>query len=456
MRAVCALVLCLMFLFLSLPAPGASMFENASEARLSNGLKVIMLENRLAPIVCFQLWYRAGADRETTGKTGLANLVEHMMFKGIGAMSGEKFLATVHELGGSASGGTSHDYAWYCETLPSSRIGVAIDFEANRMRNLKIDESDVRTEKMVALEERRMRIDDNPLAYLMEQLNAAAFQSEPYHWPVLGWTDDIGRLTSGDVRAFYSKYYGPANAFIVVTGDFKKEELLRKLQTAFGKIPEKAPANHYLLEDPPQRGERMVIVRRPARVGHLALAWHVPNLQSDDGYVLEVIKAVLSYGKSSRLYEGLVRQEGVALETSAHYELTSRNPGLFSIVASFLPEKDPGEVQRAIFDQLSLLGKTPVGTRELQKAKNLLEASFVFDHESMMSLGKKLAEYEIAYDWASISAYIPSIRSVTPQDVQRVAAKYFSAQTDTVGIMIPLASPVKTPARAIPGAGAGH
>ena len=430
-------------LLLPCHSPGAMMFGNGSEARLSNGLKVIMLEDHKAPVVCFQVWYRAGAANEATGKTGLAHMVEHMMFKGAGGMSGEKFIKTVHELGGTENAATSHDHVFYYEALPSNRTGGAIQFEADRMRNLKINESDFRTEKMVVLEERRMRIDDNPVSFLLEQLYAAAFQSEPYHWPVIGWTDDIRRLTIGDARDFYSKYYVPANAFIVVTGDFKKEVLLPRLEDAFGKIPPGEPAPRYLLEDPPQQGERRVSINRPARVGRLFVAWHVPNLRSDDAYALEVMKAILSLGKSSRLYDSLVRQDGVALETSAHYDLTSRDPGLFYISASFLPEKDPGEVEKAIFDQLSLLGKTRMGNWELQKAKNLLEASFVLDHQSILSRGIKLAEYEIAFDWTSASAYIPSIRSVTAQDVQRVAAKYFTAPNRTVGILVPEAPPAK-------------
>ncbi len=435
----------LVLLFLPFLCRGAQMFENASEAKLSNGLKVIMLQNHAAPIVSFQVFYRAGASRETTGKTGLAHMVEQMMFKGTGKLSGEKFLQKIHELGGTADGAITHDYACFSDTLPSSRIGVAIEFEAYRMHNLEISEGDFRTEKMILREERRMRIDDTPEAYLLEQVYAAAFQSEPYHWPVLGWNDDIGRLTIGDVRAFYSRYYTPANAYLVITGDFDKKKLLPQLEDTFGKIPAGEPAADFLIEDPPQRGERMVLINRPARVGRLVIGWHVPNLRSDDGYALEVLQAILSSGKSSRLYDDLVRGQAVALEASAHYNLLSRNPGLFYISASFLPEKDPAEVEKAIYDELDQLGKTPVGSWELQKAKNQLEASFVFDQESIVSLGLKLGEYESAFDWASISAFVPSIRTVTAQDVERVAAKYFTTQNSTVGMLVPPPPPEPSP-----------
>ncbi|MGC9196538.1 MAG: M16 family metallopeptidase [Syntrophobacteraceae bacterium] len=413
------------------------MFENASEAQLANGLKVIMLENHQAPIVSFQVWYRVGAANETTGKTGLAAMVERMMFKSLGDISAQKFIETIRQMGGRASGAASHDYTCYCDTLVASRIGVAIDFEAQRMRSLKVRDADFRMEKLVVRQERRMRIDDNPESYLLEQLYAAAFQSEPYHWPVMGWTDDLRRLTIADVRAFYSKYYHPANAFLVVAGDFERKELLSRLEESFGKIPPGEPAESFLIEDPLQQGERMVAIRRPGQVARMVVAWHVPNLQSTDSYVLEVIKALLASGKSSRFYDDLIRQGAEVLEISAHYHLTSRNPGLFSICASFLPEKKPEEVQKAICDEMELLKKNPPSSMELQKAKNQLEASFVFNNESIISMASKLAEYEIALDWASISAYIPSIRSVTAQDVSRVAAKYFREQNLTVGVATP-------------------
>jgi len=204
-------VLWVMFLLFPALCP-AEVFKDASEARLSNGLKVIMLENHKSPIISFQVWYRVGARNEKTGKTGLAHMLEHMMFKGTNEVSGEEFVRSIYELGGEQNASTSHDSTGYFETLVSDRIGVPIDFESDRMSNLVLRESDFRTERMVVLEERRMRIDDNPQSFLIEQLEAAAFQSQPYHWPVIGWAEDIERLTIEDVKAFYSTCYNPANA----------------------------------------------------------------------------------------------------------------------------------------------------------------------------------------------------------------------------------------------------
>ncbi|MGO9021308.1 MAG: M16 family metallopeptidase [Syntrophobacteraceae bacterium] len=449
MKVACSFVLSVIFLLFAALC-SAEVFKDASEARLSNGLKIIMLENHKSPIISFQVWYRAGARNEKTGKTGLAHMLEHMMFKGTGKVSGEQFVKTIYELGGEQNASTSHDFAAFFETLASDSMGVPIDFESDRMSNLVLRESDFRTERMVVLEERRMRVDDNPQSFLLEQLEAAAYQSQPYHWPVIGWAEDIERLTIEDVKAFYSTYYNPANAFVVVTGDFKKEALLPEMEKAFGKIPAGTSPQQYFIQDPPQPGERRVIVERPAQVGNLVVAWHVPNLRSQDSYILEVIKAILAEGKTSRLYDHLVRGKALVLESSVDYNLATLDPSLFYIVVTFLPGKDFGEIEQAIYDELELLKKTPVSARELEKAKNQLEADFVFDQESIFSLGQNLAEYEIALDWASIGAYVPSIRSVTPEEIQRVASKYFTAQNRNIGILTPTGPPVKLPFRAGP------
>ena len=439
-----------MFFFFLALCSAAELFRDASEARLSNGLKVIMLENHKSPVISFQVWYRAGARNERTGKTGLAHMLEHMMFKGTTKVSGEEFTRTIYELGGEQNASTSHDYACFFITIASDHLQAPIDLESDRMSNLILKESDFRTERMVVLEERRMRVDDDPQSFLLEQLDAAAYQAQPYHWPVIGWAEDIERLTIEDVKAFYSTYYNPANAFVVVVGDFSKEALLPKMEKAFGRIPAGTKAQQFFIQDPPQPGERRVLVERPAQVGSLSVAWHVPNLRSQDSYVLEVIKAILAEGKSSRLYDRLVRGKALVLESSVDYNLTAQDPSLFYITVTVLPGKDFGEVERAIYDEVELLKTTPVGSRELEKAKNQLEATFVFDQESIFSLGQNLAQYEIALDWAAIGAYVPSIRSVSAQEIQRVASKYFTAKNRTVGILAPQTQPAATPSQGVP------
>lgn len=427
-----------MMLYFLLPsvAPGQTIINEALEVRLSNGLKVILLENNKSPVISFQVWYRAGARRERIGKTGLAHLLEHMMFKGTQKVSGEDFTRIVSESGGEENAFTSHDFAGYFETMNSEHIDVSIALESDRMSNLVLRESDFTTERMVVIEERRMRVDDNPESALTEQIDSTAFQSQPYHRPVVGWMGDIERITLDDVRSFYLDYYNPGNAFIVVVGDFTKDTLVPQLEKAFGSIPNPPVPERYTIKDPPQAGERRIRLERPSQLGQVTAGYHAPNLSEPDAYVLEVIRAILSSGKSSRFYERLVRK-GLALEAAAEYQPVSQDPGLFYVSAAYLPDKDAGEVEQALCREMELLKSVPVENRELEKAKNQLEASFVFDQDALFSQGLLLATYEIASDWRDVRRYIPSIRRVTPEDIQRVAAKYFVPANRTVGILVP-------------------
>jgi zinc protease len=441
-------ILLLFALFLGLIPSNSSgqAFKNASEVRLSNGLKIILLENHKSPMVTFQVWYRAGSRNERVGKTGLAHLLEHMMFKGTKKVSGEEFTKTISDNGGEENAFTSHDFAAYFETLSSDRIGISLTLESDRMANLILRESDFQTERLVVIEERRMRTDDNPQAFLLEQLDAAAYQSQPYHWPVVGWPADIERITLGDVQDFYSSYYNPSNAFIVVVGDFKKEFLIPEIEKAFGGIPGGPARQQFMIQDPPQSGEKRIVVERPAQVGSLIIGYHVPNVRNPDSYVLEVIRAILSEGKSSRFYEKLVRK-GLALEATADYSPATQDPSLFYVMASVLPDKNMADVEKAFHEELERLKTTPVDSEVLEKAKNQLEAAFVFDQDSIFSLGKNLAQYEIASEWQAIDKYIQSIRNVSGEDIMRVATRYLTVSNRNVGILTPVGSPEEAPSQ---------
>jgi zinc protease len=430
---------------------GAGIGERAFETRLSNGLKVIGVEDHKSPLVSFQVWYRAGARYEGWGKSGLAHLLEHMMFKGTRTVSGADFTRTINENGGEYNAFTGHDYAAYFVTLHADRVQVAIDLEADRMHNLVLSEQDFQTERMVVIEERRLRTEDNPQAYLEEQVDSAAYQAQPYHWPVAGWIEDLDRLTLADVEAFYRSCYNPASATIVVVGDIHREDLVARLEKVFGPIPKGVERARVTYKDPPQTGERRVVAERPAQLAAVITGFHVPNLGSPDAYVLEVIEAVLSQGKSSRLYEELVRQKELALEASADYSLTSTDPGLFYVSASVIPGKDPEAVEKALTGELEKLKTAPVGERELEKAKNQLEAGFVFAQDSLFSQGMMVAQYEIASDWRLIDSYVPSIRKVTREDIQRVANEYFNSVNRTVGVLAPAGAPAEKEPEGTPG-----
>ena len=431
------LILFLSF-FLLASISEAGLKENVYETVLPNGLKVILLENHKAPLVTFQVWYRVGSRNEAWGKTGLSHMLEHMMFKGTEKVGPEEFSRIIQENGGNDNAFTSYDYTAYFENLNADRVQVSIDLESDRMQNLVLREEDFRTERMVVMEERRLRTDDNPQAVFTEQLMATAFQTQPYHWPIIGWMEDIARFTLEDLKAYYKTYYNPVNAMLVVVGDFRKDELLSKIETAFGSIPKGIAPNQERDLDPPQVGERRILVKKEAQLPSLVMGYHVPNLRDQDSYVLEVIATLLSGGKSSRLYQSLVREKRLVLSVDADNSLTSRDPSLFTLSAELLPGKELAEVEKAFDQEVEQLQKEPAGKQELEKAKNQLEASFIFAQDSLFYQAMLLARHEIAISWKTIDNYLPSIQKVSLEDIQRVAKKYLTPDNRTVGILITL------------------
>jgi zinc protease len=306
------------------------------------------------------------------------------------------------------------------------------------MQSLTLREEDFRTERMVVMEERRLRTEDNPQAALTEQIMATAFQVSPYHWPIIGWMEDIARYTLEDLKVYYRTYYNPPNAFLMVVGDFKREELLPRIEKVFGSIPKGMVPNQDRDRDPPQTGERRIFVKKEAQLPSIVMGYHVPNLREPDSYVLEVIATILSGGKSSRLYQSLVREKRLVLSADADHSLISRDPSLFYLSADLLPNKDVAEVEKALDQEIERLKKEPVEERELEKVKNQLEAAFIFGQDSIFNQAMLLAQHEIALSWKAIDDYIPSIRKVTPEDIQRVAKQYLIPDNRTAGILIPL------------------
>jgi zinc protease len=443
-RALLSSFFCLFFATTSFGGLADRVFEKT----LPNGLKVLLLENHKAPVITFQVWYRVGSRNEQWGRTGLSHMLEHMMFKGSKRFSAQEFTRLIAENGGNDNAFTSEDFTAYFENISSEKAQVLIDLESDRMHNLVLKNEDFQTERMVVMEERRMRTEDDPQGYLMEQVQATAFQTSPYHWPTIGWKEDIERFTLADLKSYYSTYYNPVNAFVVVVGDFRKEDLLPRIEKAFGDISKGLAPDQKKDIDQPQSGERRVFAKREAELPYVVMAYHVPNLRSPDSYVLEVLAALLSTGKSSRLYQSLVQEKQLALSVDADNSLLSRDPSLFTLSAQPLPEKDATEVEKALNEELERLREKPVGLQELEKAKNQLEAAFVYSQASFFYQGMLLAQYEIGPGWRSIDEYLPSIRKVTPEDIRRVVNLYLTPDNRTVGRLIPLPPKEGKPASA--------
>jgi zinc protease len=437
----CRALIATVLLCAALPrsAPAAQAYaERVHEKVLPNGLQVLLLEEHKSPVAVFQVWYRVGSRNEQLGKTGLAHMLEHLMFKGTKKVGPEEYSKIIQRNGGDDNAFTSDDGTTYFATMASDRLGVIVDLEADRMHNLSFDEAQFEPEHHVVLEERRLRTDNNPVSALFEQVSSTAYSAHPYEWPTIGWMSDIKQVTRADALAFYHTYYEPGNAFIVCVGDFSTAQLEAQIDATFSAVPPGDVPPAVRAVEPEQQGERRTVLKREAELPFVALAYHVPNLSSPDGAALEVLSAILGGGKSTRLYQHLVYDKRLARDVGTSYELTSIDPGLFLAYAQPLPGKSAAEIEKQLLAELAAVQNQPVSAHELLKAKNALEASFVLGQDSLFYQALLLGQYELAGDWHQVDNYVPRVRAITADDVQRVASFYLTASNRTVATLEPL------------------
>lgn len=436
MKSGKAKILSFLFLLLFIPDVWARKIE---EFHLKNGLKVLLLEEHKAPVVTFHVWYKVGSRNEISGKTGLSHLLEHMMFKGTKRHGKGEFSRIVAKNGGTENAFTGNDYTAYFENFASDRIDLSIELESDRMQNLLIDSREFQIEREVVKEERRTRTDDDPYAYLVENLYAIAFLIHPYRAPVIGWMGDLNQLSRDDAAQYYKQYYTPGNATIVVVGDFDSATLFPKIKKVFEKIPGGTKPSPLVSPEPEQRGERRIIVKREAQLPFIFLGFHVPHYKSPDVYPLTVLSRILSSGKSSRLHRGLVYDQQVALDAGGHYEGLSADPELFYIYAMAQPKKSPEELEKAINAEIKRIQSEPVMEIELQKAKNQIEAEFVMGADSNFYQAMQLGMAEtVGAGVPYVANFVNNVRKVTQDDITRVAKKYFIDDQKNVGILLPL------------------
>ncbi len=408
------------------------------EVVLENGLKVLMLEDHKSPAVTFQVWYRVGARNENDGKSGLAHFLEHMMFKGTPTTGPEEYSRIIAKNGGRSNAFTSSDVTVYFATMSRDKIAIEIELEADRMANALLGETYFEAEKKVIQEERRLRTEDNPASALGEVASAVAFTMHPYRRPVVGWMQDIENLTRQDLVDFYQLYYVPNNAFVVVIGDFSTAEILPKIKSAFGKIPRRPEPPKVSSTEPEQRGERSVILKKEAQLPFVLAFYHAPNLKSPDSFALDLLSVVLAGGRSSRLYHDLVYQKRLVRGVDADYSAVSIDPMGLSIYAQLLPDVEPPTVGREIDRLLEKAKSELISERELQKAKNQIEAAFIFAQDSIFGQAMKIGYYEAVGGWRQMNDYLDGIRRVTREDIQRVARQYLSPDRRTLGTLIPI------------------
>ncbi len=434
----------LLFL-LAIPITGFA--ENSiQEFKLNNGLKLVVQEDHRSPVVVSQVWYRAGALDEVNGKTGVAHVLEHMMFKGTKNVPAGKFSRMIAAAGGKENAFTGQDYTCYFQQLEKSHLPLSFKLEADRMANLIITDAEFAKEIKVVMEERRWRTEDKPQSRVNEQFQSTAFKAHPYARPVVGYMNDLENMTAADAREWYNTWYAPNNATIVVVGDVKAQDVLKLAKQHFGKLKaKKLPARKPQVE-PPQMGERRLVVKAPGKLPYLAMGFHTPTLvdkptaeQGWEPYALDVLAGVLSGNDSARLNQKLVRESSIAVDVGAGYDSTSRGrESLFELVATPSEGKTVVELEAALIAQIELIKTGGVTQQELDRVKAAVIASDVYQRDSMFYQAMQIGQLEtMNYSWRLLKDYPEKLKAVTSEQIQAVAKKYLVKDNMTVATLDP-------------------
>jgi zinc protease len=443
-RVLLSLVLCLALVAEVSAQTGAPAVAKlaVTEATLENGLRVLVQDDPRNPIIAVQIFYRVGSRNERPGATGLAHFLEHMMFKGTSAYGRGQISRLIEESGGRDNAFTTQDLTGYYTSIAADRLDLVLRIEADRMRHLLLDAAEIDSERKVVMEERRMRSEDDPDGLVYEAMNSLAFRAHPYRWPIIGWMSDIARLDRVELRAFYDTYYVPNNAVLVIAGDVRPAAALALVRRHFGPIPRGAQPPPVTAVEPPQIDDRRSVIRKQgAQLPVVNIAWHVPSHASADAPALELLSTLLSSGRASRLYQKLVYEKRMALGAGGDYSYFFLDPSLFWFYATPLPGQAPDAVEQALLAEVERLKQEPVPDEELARARNQIEASFVWQQDSVFSRASVLGRFEMLGSWRLLDDYLPKLRAVTAADLQRVARTYFALDRKNVSILLPAEPP---------------
>ena len=410
---------------------------NVYEYKLENGLNILLLPDNRAPMFVSKLWYGVGSRDESFGKTGMAHFLEHMMFKGTKKYGPKIFSNLIKKNGGSHNAFTSFDYTGYYEKLPSNKIDLAIKLEADRMKNLELDPIEFELERKVVLEERRSRVDDNPVNYLFEKLRQKTFTSHTYTNPIIGWEEDLKIISLKDMKKFYRRFYVPENATLVIVGDIKISKTIDLIKKHFGQIESKGNFKRKIIIEPPQEKERFISVKRNAALPYFAMAYHTPNWKHKDSAALTLLEYILGGGESSRIYQRLVRKDGLALSAGAEYRYLSYDPDLFYFYAQPASGISVSKIKKVFYEELKNISSNKVTQQELRRVIKSIEANSIFSMDSHYYRAMMLGRSAVCGNWKIIKDYLKKIRKVTPEEILKVARKYFSTNNRTIAELIP-------------------
>ena len=418
------------------------MENKVTQVTLKNGMKVMLKEIHTAPIISSWVWYRVGSRDETTGRTGISHWTEHMQFKGTKKFPANVLDKAISREGGRWNAATSRDATHYFETMPADKIDLALRLEADRMKHSLFNEKDVASERTVIISEREGH-ENEPLFRLTEAVQQTAFRVHPYHHEVIGDMADLRTITRDDLYDHYRKYYVPNNAVLAISGDFETKATLKRIRELFEPIPKGATPPRLARPEPEQKGELRFSVEGPGETTFIQVAYRFPSATHPDYFPLQVFDALLGgvsglSTKTSRLYRALVDKES-AVEVSGWAEATI-DPYLYRVTMITHPKRKLEEVIAALDSEIEKLQEVLASKEEINRAVKQARAVFVYGNENITNQAFWMGYVSMfsSYEW--FASYLDNLARVTPQDVQRVAQKYFQPASRVIGTYIPKGS----------------
>ena len=412
------------------------------QATFKNGVKLIVEEDHSAPVAMVQIWLKVGGRDELPGKTGLAHVFEHMMFKGSKKLDPGEYSRKISAMGGSDNAFTSHDYTAYFETVPAKEVNNVLHMEAERFANLKLRDEDFQKEIRVIMEERRMRTEDDPNSHMFEELSAASLRLHPYRNPVIGWMQDLKRLTIEDVRAFYKKHYVPGSVTVVVVGDVDFGEMKKVTRKSFGRMKSRPVPERFNPTEPEPFGPKRIDVTLPAQLPLFAVTlptpvWN-PGVNDRETAAIAVATQILAGGRSAELTKELVDRQRKAFSVGAGYNPFGMGLDLWYAYGVLGPKQTPEAFEKALWEAMRKMKNHPPAEARLATAKRQMIASEVFARDSLYLRAKHIGILEtVGIGAAHQDEWLDAIRGVTASDVQEVFNKWIRADRATTGLLTP-------------------
>jgi predicted Zn-dependent peptidase len=428
-------VLILLFFSFSVISYAQMKAEDVQTFTLKNGMKFLVVEDFSIPNANMYLFYKVGSRNEHQGITGLSHFFEHMMFNGAKKYGPKVFDQVMEFNGGANNAYTTEDVTVYTNWFPASSAEVMFDLEGDRIASLSIDSLMVESERGVVLSERRTGLENSPWRNIIESVKATAFQEHPYHWPVIGYEDDMKNWTQQDLERYFKTYYAPNNCVVVVSGAMKFENVKALAEQYLEPIPAQPAPPKIHIKEPVQTGERRITVQKEVSNPYLVVGYHAPEAKHEDYYALTILSSVLSSGKSSRLYTSLVDKNQLATMVFTDYS-ASFDPTLFYFYTAANKDVNEKDLENAIFDEIEKIKKDGISASELQKIKNQKLMEFYNQVETIDGKSNNIGTYELFFgDYKKMFNAPENFNKVTIEDVQNVAKKYFTKSNRTVGVL---------------------